>query len=152
MADRGAPAARLRPLAFRGWPLGDLVRASTNGGDTALALSVLCGGQPMSKLTVALPAHLDGPPPPLILPARRSSQRSATPGPARPVRSSLACGSVRYSRPSRDACGGLSGPGAPALCKGRPAGHSGPLAAQGGAMNLNVVLSGRPTADPRRFA
>ena len=46
-------------------------------------------------------------------PSRRVAQPSATPGPARPVRSSLASGSVRYSRPSGDACGGLSGPGIP---------------------------------------
>jgi hypothetical protein len=56
-----AVLAYLRPLTFRRWPLADLVRASTDGGDTALALSVLYGEQPMSKLTVALPARLGGP-------------------------------------------------------------------------------------------
>jgi hypothetical protein len=47
-------------------------------------------------------------------PARRVAQPSATPGPARPVRSSLASASVRYSRPSRDALrAALPGPGMP---------------------------------------
>jgi hypothetical protein len=50
--------------------------------------------------------------------SRRVAQPSATPAPARPVRSSLASGSVRYSRPSRDACGDLSGPGDPGTRQG----------------------------------
>jgi hypothetical protein len=47
-------------------------------------------------------------------PARRVAQPSATPAPARPVRSSLASCSVRYSRPFRDALrAALPGPGIP---------------------------------------
>ena len=56
-------------------------------------------------------------------PARRVAQPSATPGPARPVRSSLASGSVRYSRPSRDPFGRpfrAGDPGTAMAFTGRP--------------------------------
>src|SRR5215216_6301537 len=63
-----------------------------------------------------------------------SAQPSATPGPPRPVRSSLALlGPVLPSRSGRPA-GGLSGSGDPALQGTGPAGHRGPLAAKEAAM------------------